>query len=117
MNSKVPQPLRLPILATVVLVMAAPVSRAFLPQIVEETKLGAATPGEYCGVSVAASGDTLLIGAYRDDALLESLRGPHAPARFRAIGPLLNMDAFYQAFDIQPTDAMYRPPEERVTVW
>jgi putative endopeptidase len=53
----------------------------------------------------------------RDDVLIESLRGPHAPARSRAIGPLLNMDAFYQAFDIQPTDAMYRPPKERVTVW
>jgi putative endopeptidase len=53
----------------------------------------------------------------RDDALIESLRGPHAPARLRAIGPLLNMDAFYRAFDIQPTDVMYRPPEERVSVW
>lgn len=30
---------------------------------------------------------------------------------------LKNIDAFYEAFDIQPTDSMYIAPEERVVVW
>jgi predicted metalloendopeptidase len=28
-----------------------------------------------------------------------------------------NMDAFYQAFDIKPGDALYLPPEQRVEIW
>ena len=53
----------------------------------------------------------------RDDALIESLRGPHAPARFRALGPLLKMTEFYEAFDVAPDDRLYRAPEERVSIW
>jgi len=32
-------------------------------------------------------------------------------------GPLMNIPAFYEAFDIQPEDKMYLPEEERVAVW
>ena len=53
----------------------------------------------------------------RDDALIESLRGPHAPALFRALGPLLNMTEFYEAFDVAPNDRLYRAPDERVSIW
>lgn len=41
----------------------------------------------------------------------------HAPAKVRGTQPLRNMDAFYDAFGIQPGDAMYLPPDERVVVW
>jgi predicted metalloendopeptidase len=27
------------------------------------------------------------------------------------------MDAWYEAFNVQPGDALYLPPEERVTIW
>jgi endothelin-converting enzyme/putative endopeptidase len=27
------------------------------------------------------------------------------------------MDAWYAAFDVQPGQAMYLPPEERVKIW
>ncbi|MDX1379476.1 MAG: M13 family metallopeptidase [Xanthomonadales bacterium] len=42
---------------------------------------------------------------------------PHSPPKFRANGAAVNVDAFYEAFDVQPGDGMYLPPEERVKIW
>jgi predicted metalloendopeptidase len=28
-----------------------------------------------------------------------------------------NLDAWYKAFDVQPGDKLYLPPEKRVKVW
>ena len=42
---------------------------------------------------------------------------PHSPGRFRTIGTLLNTPEFFTAFDIQPGNPMWRPPEERAKVW
>jgi putative endopeptidase len=54
----------------------------------------------------------------REDALRTQIKtDPHSPGRYRATQPLLNIDAFYEAFDIQEGDAMYLPPEERVRIW
>ena len=41
----------------------------------------------------------------------------HAPPVWRVNGPLMNTDAFYTAFDIQPGDKMYLPKEDRITIW
>ncbi|WP_374513999.1 M13 family metallopeptidase [Brevundimonas sp.] len=55
---------------------------------------------------------------YRDDALRQQIAtDPHSPAEFRVIGPLRNIDAWYDAFDVQPGDKYYLPPEERVRIW
>ena len=55
---------------------------------------------------------------YRDDALRQQVTvGPHSPAEFRVIGPLRNVDAWYEAFDVQPGDRYYLTPEERVRIW
>ena len=40
----------------------------------------------------------------------------HAPSKYRAF-TVRNIDAWYQAFDVQPGQAMYLAPEERVRVW
>ena len=54
----------------------------------------------------------------RDDAMREQIaRGPHAPGQYRAKGAPRNVDAFYEAFDVQEGDGMYLPPEERVRIW
>lgn len=54
---------------------------------------------------------------YTEEALLNRLRGgTHAPGRFRAQAPR-NHDAWYKAFDVQPGDALYIPPEERIRIW
>lgn len=42
---------------------------------------------------------------------------PHSPGQYRAIGPLVNVDAFYEAFDIKEGDAMYKPESDRVKIW
>lgn len=41
----------------------------------------------------------------------------HAPAQHRVIGPLSNNVKFYEVFGIKPGDAMYRPENERVSIW
>ena len=42
---------------------------------------------------------------------------PHAPGRFRAIGPLVNFQPFYDAFGIKEGDPMWRKPELRAKIW
>jgi predicted metalloendopeptidase len=42
---------------------------------------------------------------------------PYSPARYRANGPVSNMQAFYDAFGVKPGDKLYRPVEERVKIW
>ncbi len=41
----------------------------------------------------------------------------HSLGRFRVIGPLRNIPAFYKAFDIKEGDFMYLPPDKRATIW
>jgi putative endopeptidase len=41
----------------------------------------------------------------------------HSPAKFRIIGPLVNMPDFYTTFNIQPSDKGYRPDSLRVNIW
>lgn len=59
---------------------------------------------------------------WRTKARPESIRtqvktDPHSPGQVRAIQPLLNVDAFYKAFDIKEGDDMYLAPEKRVRIW
>ena len=42
---------------------------------------------------------------------------PHSPGFFRSFGPLVNTDAFYQAFDVKEGDKLYKKPEERIKIW
>lgn len=54
----------------------------------------------------------------RDEALRTQVKtDPHSPGQVRAIQPLLNVDAFYTAFDIKEGDPMWLAPEERVRIW
>jgi putative endopeptidase len=55
---------------------------------------------------------------YREEALRRSVQsGHHPPRMFRVNGVVRNIDAFYEAFDISPTDSLYLPPEKRVVIW
>jgi len=54
----------------------------------------------------------------REDAIRQQVASdPHAPNRFRVLGPVRNMEAWYKAFGVQPGEAMYLPPEKRVVIW
>ncbi|MGF1463724.1 MAG: M13 family metallopeptidase [Maricaulaceae bacterium] len=54
----------------------------------------------------------------REEALVAQLKSdPHSPARYRVNGVVRNMDAWYEAFNVSEDDALYLPPEERVSIW
>jgi putative endopeptidase len=54
----------------------------------------------------------------RDDALRQDLvSDPHSPSHYRVVGTLRNVDAWYAAFDIKPSDPMYVAPDQRVRIW
>ncbi len=54
----------------------------------------------------------------RDEAMIQQLKaGPHAPAEFRVNGTLRNHPGFYASFGVQPGDALYLPPAQRVAIW
>lgn len=57
--------------------------------------------------------------AQQRDAALRSqlIVGPHSPAMFRVNGVVRNVDAWYVAFGVKPSDKLYLPPEERVRIW
>ncbi|MCF8605279.1 peptidase M13 [Gordonia sp. HY442] len=42
---------------------------------------------------------------------------PHSPPEFRCNGVVRNVDSFYSAFDVTPSDALYLDPAERVHIW
>ncbi len=57
-------------------------------------------------------------GKLRDDALRrQAVSDPHSARRFRVIGPVRNVDAWYDAFGVKPGDKYYLPPEKRVRIW
>ena len=54
----------------------------------------------------------------RENELRDRIKtDPHSPGKVRAVQPLLNVAAFYEAFGIQPGDSLYLAPEERVQIW
>ncbi len=42
---------------------------------------------------------------------------PHSLGRWRVNGALPHIDAWYEAFNIKPTDKMYLPKEQRLQLW
>lgn len=55
---------------------------------------------------------------YREQALRRRIAtDPHSTARYRTNGPLRNVDAFYEAFDVNGRHKMYLPPSARVKIW
>lgn len=45
------------------------------------------------------------------------LNDTHSPAKIRVNAVLSAMDKFYEIFDIQPGNGMYKAPEERPAIW
>lgn len=80
----------------------------------EKKLIDGLTPEQRFYISWAQQWRTL----YRDDAMrLQIARGPHAPGNFRAFGPLVNQQEFFDAFGIKEGDPMWRKPEDRCKIW
>jgi putative endopeptidase len=45
------------------------------------------------------------------------LTDSHSPTEFRTIGAPVNMDAWYEAFNVQPDNKLYIKPEDRIRIW
>ncbi|MCB0300757.1 MAG: peptidase M13, partial [Calditrichaeota bacterium] len=55
---------------------------------------------------------------YREAELRQRLlTDPHSPSEYRVNGIVSNMPTFYEAFGVQPADAMYRSQDVRVQLW
>ena len=54
----------------------------------------------------------------QNDALINQIKtDPHSPGMFRAVGPLVNLDSFYEAFGIKEGSKLYKKPEDRIRIW
>ena len=61
---------------------------------------------------------TLWGGNVRDAEILRLTKiDPHSLGEWRVNGALPHIDAWYDAFDIKETDAMYLPKEKRASIW
>lgn len=57
-------------------------------------------------------------GNIRDEEVLKRTKtDPHSLGKWRVNGALPHVEAWYEAFDIQPEDKLYLAPEERAVVW
>jgi len=80
----------------------------------DTTKLDGFTPDQRFFISVAR----IWRVKTRDEFLRMYVNtNSHSPARWRVNGPLMNFTPFYNAFNVQPGDKMYKPENERITVW
>jgi putative endopeptidase len=80
----------------------------------DTTKLDGFTPDQRFFISVAR----IWRVKTRDQYLRMYVNtNPHSPPQWRVNGPLMNFTPFYNAFNVQPGDKMYKPEGERITVW
>lgn len=76
--------------------------------------LGGFTPVQRFFLSYAS----LWAGNVRDAEILRLTKiDPHSLGRWRVDGALPHVDAWYEAFNIQPSDPMYLPKEARASIW
>lgn len=54
----------------------------------------------------------------KEEALINQIKtNEHAPGYYRAFGPLVNTDSWYEAFNVKEGDKLYKKPEERIKIW
>jgi putative endopeptidase len=53
-----------------------------------------------------------------DDSIRQQIvSNPHAPVKHRVNGVVRNMDAWYRAFNVKPSDSLFLVPQNRVRIW
>ncbi|MDO8541969.1 MAG: M13 family metallopeptidase [Opitutaceae bacterium] len=77
-------------------------------------KIGGFTPEQRFFLAYATAG----AGNIRPEALRRYIKeNTHAPQNYRVNWPLANLPEFYAAFDVPDGAPMWRPANERVTIW
>lgn len=80
----------------------------------DTTKIDGFTPNQRFFISIAR----IWRVKTRDEFLRMYVNtNPHSPAKWRVNGPLMNFTPFYNAFNVQPGDKMFKPEAERIKVW
>ncbi len=80
----------------------------------DTTKLDGFTPDQRFFISIAR----IWRVKTRDEFLRMYVNtNSHSPAKWRVNGPLMNFTPFYNAFNVQPGDKMFKPEKDRITVW
>jgi putative endopeptidase len=51
------------------------------------------------------------------EAIRRLATDPHSPPEFRCNGVIRNIDAFYEAFEVDQDDSLYLEPQRRVRIW
>ncbi|WP_282782304.1 MULTISPECIES: M13 family metallopeptidase [unclassified Nocardia] len=52
-----------------------------------------------------------------EEAIRRLAVDPHSPPEFRCNGVIRNLDSFHEAFGVEPGDALYLEPAQRVKIW
>jgi putative endopeptidase len=77
-------------------------------------KIGGLTPLQRYFLGYALS----WLGHQRDQRLRQSLLSDvHSPAKWRVLGPVVNVPEFYEAFGVKKGDPMWRDEEKRARIW
>ena len=42
---------------------------------------------------------------------------PHSPSEFRVNGVVTNLVEFYKTFGVKETDKLWKPEDERISIW
>ena len=80
----------------------------------DSTKIDGFTPDQRFFISYAQ----IWRSKQKDESVRAHINGdPHSPPMYRVNGPLMNIDAFYDAFDVKEGDKMYKPKEQRIILW
>ena len=83
-------------------------------QYKEDKKIGGLTPMQRYFMGYALG----WMGHIRDEQLRNRLLSDvHSPAKYRVNGPMVDVDEFYTAFNIQPDAPMHRADSLRVRIW
>ena len=57
-------------------------------------------------------------GNIKEQELMKRLKSDvHSPAEYRVLGPLVNLEPYYEAFGACETGAMHKPDTARIMIW
>lgn len=80
----------------------------------DTTKIDGYTPDQRFFMSIAQ----IWRAKFKDATIRQRINlDPHSPAMWRVLGPLMNFDPFYKAFNVQPGEKMYRDEKDRIKIW